>query len=109
VRRLDAVGGERLSCGVAARTDEANRPDAMLRAADAAQYRAKRAGPAVDVVVSGELVEDLPPTADRDRAYRTSDPDARLARELLELLDGMNGASAEERLATLRARLEREA
>lgn len=108
VRRLDAVGGERLSCGVAARTDGASRPDELLRAADAAQYRAKRGGPGVDVIVSGELLEDLPPTADRDRAYRTSDPDARLARELIELLDGMNGASAEERLATLRARLERE-
>jgi diguanylate cyclase (GGDEF)-like protein len=109
VRRLDAVGGERLSCGVAASTDAANRPDELLRAADAAQYRAKRGGSGVDVIVSGEPVVDLPPSADRDRAYRTSDPDARLARELLELLDGMNGASAEERLATLRARLERKA
>ena len=33
--------------------------------------------------------------------------DVALARDLLDMLDGMNGASAEERLARLRARLER--
>src|SRR5829696_7188855 len=61
VRRLDAEGGERISCGVAARTDEANRPAELLRAADEAQYRAKRAGQGVDVVVAGEVSEELQP------------------------------------------------
>jgi diguanylate cyclase (GGDEF)-like protein len=109
VRRLDAVGGERISCGVAARTELAKRPGELLRAADEAQYRAKRGGPGVDVVVAGEEAEDQPVTSGRDRAFRASDPDAQLARELLELLDRMNGGSAEERLARLRERLEREA
>jgi diguanylate cyclase (GGDEF)-like protein len=109
VRRLDAVGGERMSCGVAARTEEATRPAELLRAADAAQYQAKRGGPGVDVLVAGETIEDSASTAGRDRAFRAGDSDAQLARALLEMLDDMNGASAEERLARLRARLEREA
>ena len=103
------MGGERISCGVAARTDVTQRPAALLRAADEAQYLAKRAGQGVDVVVAGEATEESVPTPGRDRAYRAGDPDAQLARELLQLLDNMNGASAEERLARLRARLEREA
>jgi len=109
VSRLDAEGGERISCGVAARTDQANRPAALLRAADEAQYRAKRAGHGVDVVVAGDVSEEAPPTPGQDRAYRADTPDAQLARELLDLLDALNGSSAEERLARLRARLEREA
>jgi diguanylate cyclase (GGDEF)-like protein len=108
VRRLDAEGGERISCGVAARTDQTTRPAELLRAADEAQYSAKRAGQRVDVVMAGEA-PDEPQPGGQDRAYRAADPDAALARELLELLDNMNGASAEERLARLRARLEREA
>ena len=109
VHRLDAEGGERISCGVAARTDQASRPAELLRAADEAQYRAKRAGQRVDVVMAGEAPEEPQPTPGQDRAYRAGDPEAALARELLELLDNLNGASAEERLARLRARLEREA
>jgi diguanylate cyclase (GGDEF)-like protein len=109
VRRLGSVGGERMSCGVAARTEEATRPAELLRAADEAQYRAKRAGAGVDVLVAGEVVEDHAAAAGRDRAFRPSDPDAQLARALLEMLDNMNGAPAEERLARVRARLEREA
>jgi diguanylate cyclase (GGDEF)-like protein len=109
VRRLDAEGGERISCGVAARTDQASLPAELLRAADEAQYRAKRGGPGVDVVVAGEASEESEPTPGQDRAYRASDPDAALARELLGLLDNMNGSSAEERLARVRARLERDA
>lgn len=108
VRRLDAVGGERISCGVAARTAQANLPAELLRAADEAQYRAKRAGNGVDVVVAGEVAEESP-TPGHDRAFRAGDPDAQLARELLQLLDNTNGAPVEERLARLRARLEREA
>jgi len=109
VRRLDSVGGERMSCGVAARTEEATTPAELLRAADEAQYRAKRAGAGVDVLVAGEVVEDSAATGGRDRAFRVSDPSAQLARSLLDLLDNMNGAPAEERLARVRARLEREA
>jgi diguanylate cyclase (GGDEF)-like protein len=108
VRRLGSVGGERMSCGVAARTEDANTPAELLRAADAAQYQAKRAGPRVDVVVAGETVEDPETTPGRDRAFR-ADSDAQLARAILEMLDNMNGAPAEERLACVRARLEREA
>ena len=99
---------ERMSCGVAARTEDATRPAELLRAADAAQYQAKRGGTAVDVLVAGEAVEDSASTAGRDRAFRASDPDAQLARALLDMLDNMNGSSAEERLARIRARLERE-
>ncbi len=108
VRRLDAVGGGRMSCGVAARTEDATRPAELLRAADAAQYQAKRGGTAVDVLVAGEAAEDSASTPGRDRAFRASDPDAQLARALLDMLDNMNGTSAEERLARIRARLERE-
>jgi diguanylate cyclase (GGDEF)-like protein len=108
VRHLGAVGDERMSCGVAARTEEATTPAELLRAADAAQYLAKRGGAGVDVVVAGEAVEDSASTPGRDRAFRV-DPDAQLARAILDMLDNMNGASAEERLASVRARLEREA
>jgi hypothetical protein len=43
----------------------------------------------------------------RDRAYRASDPEAALARELLEMLDESTATTADERLARVRARLER--
>ena len=108
VRRLDAAGGEQISCGIAARSDELAAPAELLRAADQAQYRAKRARAGVDVVVAGDTAE--PPAAEgRDRAYRASDQDAALARELLDLLDDINGSTADERLARLRERLERDA
>jgi hypothetical protein len=81
-------------------------PADLLRAADAAQYRAKRAGDYVDVVAAGDPTTEPPEPHGRDRAYRASGPYAELARDLLDMLDGMNGASAEERLARLRARLE---
>ena len=58
MRRLDAEGGERISCGVAARTDQTTRPAELLRAADEAQYRAKRAGQRVDVVMAGEVPDE---------------------------------------------------
>ena len=61
VRRLDAEGGERISCGVAARTDQTARPAELLRAADEAQYRAKRAGQRVDVVMAGEAPDEPQP------------------------------------------------
>ena len=61
------------------------------------------------MLVAGEGTDEQAPTAGRDRAYRAGDADVQLARALLNLLDKMNGASAEERLARIRARLEREA
>jgi diguanylate cyclase (GGDEF)-like protein len=106
MRRLDAAGGERISCGIAARTDGLEGPAELLRAADEAQYRAKRANGDVDVVAAGDPTTEPPAPQGRDRAYRANDPDAGLARELLDMLDDMNGASADERLARLRARLE---
>jgi diguanylate cyclase (GGDEF)-like protein len=108
VERLGAGGGERISCGVAARTDELRAPADLLRAADEAQYRAKRAGE-VGVLVAGDAPEEPPAQQGRDRAYRAGDAEAALARELLELLDALNGSPADERLARLRARLERAA
>jgi diguanylate cyclase (GGDEF)-like protein len=108
VRTLRGAGGERISCGVAARTG-AESPVDLLRAADEAQYRAKRAGDYVNVVAAGDPTTEPPEPHGRDRAFRASDADTALARELLDLLDGMNGATAEERLARLRARLEQSA
>ena len=108
VARLDARGGERISCGVAARTDELATPADLLRAADEAQYRAKRARDE-DVLAASESPDEMAAPQGRDRAYRTTDSEAALARELLNLLDEMNGAPAEERLARLRARLEQAA
>ena len=61
------------------------------------------------MVVAGDAEQEPPAQPGRDRAYRAGDPDAALARELLDLLDAMNGASADERLASLRARLEQDA
>ena len=106
--RLAATGDERISCGVAARGEGVETPGELLRAADEAQYRAKRAEQ-TRVVVAGEEGDEPPPAQGRDRAYRASDSDAQLARELLELLDELNGASAEDRLARLRSRLEQDA
>jgi diguanylate cyclase (GGDEF)-like protein len=103
-RRLEGAGSEPISCGVSARTSELGTPVELLRAADEAQYRAKRAGNAGVVVASD--APDEPPAAGRDRAYRPGD--AALARELLELLE-RNHASPDEQLERIRSRLEREA
>jgi diguanylate cyclase (GGDEF)-like protein len=108
VRRLETAGGEQISCGFAARTDELTSPADLLRAADEAQYRAKRARDEVDVVAATEPDEMEEPQG-RDRAYRASDPEAALARELLDMLDEPTATSADERLARVRARLERAA
>jgi diguanylate cyclase (GGDEF)-like protein len=108
-RHLEDLGGERISCGVAARSGEEMGPADVLRAADAAQYRAKRGGDHPAVLVAGDTAAEPAQPHGHDRAYRASDPESALARELLELLDEMNGASADDRLARLRARLERAA
>jgi diguanylate cyclase (GGDEF)-like protein len=108
VRRLDAVEGERISCGVAGRSIDACEPSALLRAADAAQYAAKRSD-VVDVVVNGaDAAPDSYLPADGEyRAFRASGSETRFRRELLELLEDASGASADERLARVRERLER--
>jgi len=106
VRTLEAAGGEQISCGFAARTEEVTSPADLLRAADEAQYRAKRARDDVDVVAATEP-EEMEEPQGRDRAYRASDPEAALARELLEMLDESTATTADERLARVRARLER--
>jgi diguanylate cyclase (GGDEF)-like protein len=108
VRRLEEAGGGQISCGFAARTEEVTSPADLLRAADEAQYRAKRARDDVDVVAATEP-EEMEEPQGRDRAYRASDPEAALARELLEMLDEPNAITADERLARVRARLERAA
>jgi diguanylate cyclase (GGDEF)-like protein len=108
VARLDAGGGERISCGVSARTDELTTPADLLRAADEAQYRVKRARDEDVLAASGAPGEMAPPQG-RDRAYRASDPEAALARELLDILDEMNGSSADDKIARVRARLKRAA
>ena len=109
VHRLEQAGGERISCGVAARTGDATGPADLLRAADEAQYRAKRGEDAPDVIVAREAGTQAAEPHGHDRAYRGSDPQAALARELLDLIDETNGASADDRLARLRARLEQAA
>ncbi len=109
VRRLEDAGGERISCGVAARTDDDTGPADLLRAADEAQYRAKRSEEETDVLVASDAPSEPLEPHGHDRAYRASDPQATLARELLELIDEVNGASADDRLARLRARLEQAA
>ena len=106
VRRLDAAGGEQISCGFAARTEELTSPGDLLRAADEAQYRAKRARDNGDVVGATDP-EAMEEPHGRVRAYRASDPEAALARDLLELLDEPADSSADERLARVRQRLER--
>jgi diguanylate cyclase (GGDEF)-like protein len=108
VQRLEQAGGERISCGVAARTGDATGPADLLRAADEAQYRAKRGEDAPDVIVAREAGTHAAEPHGHDRAYRGSDPQAALARELLDLIDETN-ASADDRLARLRARLEQAA
>jgi diguanylate cyclase (GGDEF)-like protein len=106
VRRLESAGGERISCGVAARTEALEAPTELLRAADEAQYRAKRARDEEQVVTAADADAEPAAPQGHDRAYRASDSDAALARELLDMIDE-HGASADERLARLRDRLER--
>jgi diguanylate cyclase (GGDEF)-like protein len=78
VRRLSE--GEDLpvgiSCGVAACGEGLDRPAALLRAADFAQYRAKHAGPAVPVEAADPAAPAAPPRSDGPRTYRgrTADP-----------------------------------
>jgi diguanylate cyclase (GGDEF)-like protein len=99
----------RISCGVAARSEGADRPAELLRAADAAQYRAKHAGPEVPAAVA-DPGSGAPGSGGKGRAYRNrSDAASRaLAEELLAMADD-HRATPEELLERLRRRLADEA
>jgi diguanylate cyclase (GGDEF)-like protein len=99
----------RISCGVAARSEGADRPAELLRAADAAQYRAKHAGPEVPAAVA-DPGSGAPGSGGKGRAYRNrSDAASRaLAEELLAMADD-DRAPPEELLERLRRRLADEA
>jgi diguanylate cyclase (GGDEF)-like protein len=96
----------RISCGVAARGEGAERPAELLRAADAAQYEAKHAGAEVPVAVAEEG-SGKPDPPRKGRAYRNrSDAASRaLAGDLLALLESAEGAPPDEVLDRVRRRL----
>lgn len=96
----------RISCGVAARGEGTDRPAELLRAADAAQYRAKHDGPEVPAAVA-EPGSGAPDRPGMSRAYRNrSDAASRaLAGDLLALLDSETGSPPDEVLDRLRLRL----
>jgi diguanylate cyclase (GGDEF)-like protein len=98
----------RISCGVVARSEGAERPGDLLRAADAAQYRAKRAGPEVPAAVAEPGVSgETGRSPGKGRAYRNrSDSASReLAEELLAMVEESDGARPEEVLERVRRRL----
>jgi diguanylate cyclase (GGDEF)-like protein len=101
----------RISCGVAARSEVADRPAELLRAADAAQYRAKHAGPEVPAVVAepGAAGELDRPGAGRTYRNRSDAASRALAAELLAMLDEADGAPPELVLERMRRRLADEA
>jgi hypothetical protein len=59
-----------ISCGVAACGEGLDRPAALLRAADFAQYRAKHAGPEVPVEAADPAAPAVPPHENGPRTYR---------------------------------------
>jgi diguanylate cyclase (GGDEF)-like protein len=97
----------RISCGVAVRTDRSLRPTELLRSADAAQYRAKRAGDLVELAEAADVAgPSRPEQPQGGRTYRRkAGTEAAFAAEMLELLDSMGGADVEERLRALTERL----
>jgi diguanylate cyclase (GGDEF)-like protein len=110
-RAAERLGGDdavpvHISCGVAARGEGAERPAELLRAADAAQYRAKHDGPEVPVAVA-EPGSGAPDQPGMSRAYRNrSDAATRaLAGELLALLDSEAASPPDEVLERVRRRL----
>jgi diguanylate cyclase (GGDEF)-like protein len=96
-----------ISCGVAARGEGVERPAELLRAADAAQYRAKRAGPEVPAAIAEPAPPGEPHSPGMSRAYRNrSDAASRaLAAELLAIVDEGDPARPDEILDRLRRRL----
>ena len=104
-QRLAAAPNEPLtfSCGVACLDDEHRRPADLFRAADAAQYAAKRVGGGkVFVAETGIPTPAIPaPEPWSRRRFRDAGPHEReaLVRFLLELLDGeLDGAGELARL-----------
>ena len=104
-QRLAAAPNEPLtfSCGVACLDDEHRRPADLFRAADAAQYAAKRVGGGkVFVAEKGIPTPAIPaPEPWSRRRFRDAGPHEReaLVRFLLELLDGdLDGAGELARL-----------
>jgi diguanylate cyclase (GGDEF)-like protein len=110
-RAAERLGGDdavpvRISCGVAERSEGADRPAELLRAADAAQYSAKHGGPEVAVAVA-EPGSGAPGPPGKGRAFRNrSDAASRaLATDLLALIDSEDSAPPGEVLDRLRRRL----
>jgi len=110
-RAAGRLGGDdavpvRISCGVAARGEGTDRPAELLRAADAAQYRAKHDGPEVPVAVAEEG-SGHPDHPGKGRAYRNRSDAAsrRLAEELLAIVDAEEGSPPEAVLERVRRRL----
>jgi diguanylate cyclase (GGDEF)-like protein len=110
-RAARRLGGDdavpvRISCGVAERGEGTDRPAELLRAADAAQYGAKHAGPEVPVAVAEEGAGQ-PDRAGKGRAYRNRSDAAsrRLAEELLAIVDATGDLPPEAVLERLRSRL----
>ena len=88
-----------LSCGAAALRRGA-RPADLFRAADAAQYAAKRQGPGRVVMAGDEAVAPAPATeARRTRRDRTDAETRALAARLLKAIDGAPEAERAKRLA----------
>ena len=85
------------SCGAAALQPGA-RPADLFRAADAAQYTAKRAGRG-RVVVAGDAPAPAPSAARRARRDRPSDEELAFAARLLATLEATPEAERAERLA----------
>ena len=105
----DEQGPVAISCGIGALGPEFDRPAALLRGADAAQYRAKRARADAPVEVAEAEDADGPGVPEGDRAYRSpSRARQELADELLEIITTRNGTGAEDLLARMRRRLEGE-
>lgn len=107
--RLEAADAPRLavSCGIAAYGPNLSGPAALMRAADFAQYRAKRSGAALSAEIAGPHLTEVS-TPPGERLHRDSDARRRLAAELFALLERAGATSAEAQVALLRRRLAEE-
>lgn len=106
---LPEEGRVAISCGIAALGPELDRPAALLRGADFAQYRAKRTGPQAPLEVAEAQATDALGMPAADRAYRSRSRGRReLAEQLLAILKAPDGKGADELLASVKRRLEGE-